>query len=317
VLYNLVPRPLSMSNITSAALFRTVDDCNPTLLMDEGDTFINHNEELRGVINSGHSRRSAGIVRLESIGDQYVPRRFTTWGAKAVALIGTLPSTLEDRAINITMRRCKRDERKPRLPHDETPEYELKLKRMAARWAADRLDALKKRQPADLESLGDRACDNWRPLLAIADELGGHWPDQARLAAEAISGDRELDNESRQTMLLADMKDCFGQLQSDIVSSADATEYLNDLEERPWADLRKGKGISPQWLASKLKPFGIRPSTRREGSKTFKGYHIEDFLDAFERYLPTEPVTPVTSLKQLELDDSQLVTPFDDVTTGW
>jgi hypothetical protein len=56
VIQALVPKPLLASNITAAAIFRTVEIARPTLLIDEGDTFLRENEELRGVLNSGHSK---------------------------------------------------------------------------------------------------------------------------------------------------------------------------------------------------------------------------------------------------------------------
>ena len=56
VLGALVPRPPPASNMTTAALFRAIDRYRPTLLIDEADTFLEQNEELRGVLNSGHSR---------------------------------------------------------------------------------------------------------------------------------------------------------------------------------------------------------------------------------------------------------------------
>jgi hypothetical protein len=51
----LVPRPCPASNITAAALFRAVEKWQPTLLIDEADTFLKNSDELRGILNSGHS----------------------------------------------------------------------------------------------------------------------------------------------------------------------------------------------------------------------------------------------------------------------
>ena len=94
-------RPLSASNITGAALFRTVELAHPTLLLDEADTFLIENEEMRGIINSGHTRSAAFVIRV--VGDDYEPRRFSTWCAKAIAGIGRLPGTTEDRSLIVTM----------------------------------------------------------------------------------------------------------------------------------------------------------------------------------------------------------------------
>ena len=102
VLQPLVPRPLPTSNITTAALFRSIEMWRPTLLVDEADSFLGDNDELRGVLNSGHCRDQAFLIR--SVGDDHTPTRFNTWGPKVVALIGSLPDTLEDRAIGIAKR---------------------------------------------------------------------------------------------------------------------------------------------------------------------------------------------------------------------
>jgi putative DNA primase/helicase len=47
VIGRLVSRPLIASNISAAALFRTIEACNPTILLDEADSFLRHNEDLR------------------------------------------------------------------------------------------------------------------------------------------------------------------------------------------------------------------------------------------------------------------------------
>ena len=59
VLRELVARPLPTSNVTVSAVFRTIEIANPTLLIDEADTFLKENEELRGILNSGHRKGSA------------------------------------------------------------------------------------------------------------------------------------------------------------------------------------------------------------------------------------------------------------------
>jgi hypothetical protein len=35
----------------------------PTLLIDEGDSFIKDNEEMRGILNSGHTKAAAHVIR--------------------------------------------------------------------------------------------------------------------------------------------------------------------------------------------------------------------------------------------------------------
>ena len=69
------------------------------MLIDEADSFLRNSDELRGVLNSGHTRDSAFVIR--TVGEDHEPRRFSTWGAKAIALIGKLPDTLADRSIEV------------------------------------------------------------------------------------------------------------------------------------------------------------------------------------------------------------------------
>ncbi len=117
LLGRLVNRPLSASNITPAALFRSIDAWQPTLLIDEADAFLRENEELRGMINCGHTRDSAKIIRV--VGDDFTPTAFNVWGAKALAGIGHLSDTVMDRAIILELRRKLADEKIERLRHAE------------------------------------------------------------------------------------------------------------------------------------------------------------------------------------------------------
>src|SRR5262245_59510974 len=165
----LAQRPLAAANITVAALYRTVEQFAPTLIVDEADTFLLTNLGLRGIINSGHTRATAFVVR--TVGHE--PRLFSTWGARMIALIGRLPSTLEDRAIVLPMRRRAPGETVERIRRDGLLRRLDPLRRRATRWVADHLAALQAADPAVPAALHDRQADNWRPLLAIADAAGG------------------------------------------------------------------------------------------------------------------------------------------------
>ena len=75
----IVYRGLMASSITASSIFRIIDAHHPTLIIDEADSFMVGNEEMRGVINSSHRRRNAFVIRTEKVGDDFVPKRFTTW----------------------------------------------------------------------------------------------------------------------------------------------------------------------------------------------------------------------------------------------
>jgi Protein of unknown function (DUF3631) len=286
VIQALVPKPLLASNITAAAIFRTVEIARPTLLIDEGDTFLRENEELRGVLNSGHSK-DGQVVRL--VGDNHEPRVFSTWCPTVVASIDWLPGTIEDRSIKIIMRRRRGDERVERF-RDDRIEALAVLAQKARRWVDDHIEELRKADPETPMELHDRAADNWRPLLAIADVVGGEWPKLSRMVANSMSESSAPDQESIRTMLLADIQSAFQN--TDRLSSDTLVATLVSLEDRPWAEMNKGWPLKKTGLARLLKPFKIFPTTiRLDGDRTAKGYYRSNFEDAFARYLSGQTVT--------------------------
>lgn len=287
LLAQIVRKPLPASNISPAAVFRAIETWTPTLLIDEADTFIRKNEELRGVLNSGHSRSSAFVIR--TTGDDHEPRQFSTWGAKVVAMIGNLPDTLADRAIPVAMRRKLPSEQVARL---RGAPYEALCQKLA-RWSSDHASSLGSIEPEIPAGLNDRAADNWEILLGIADRVGGRWPAKARNAALALSGDA-TGTESVKTMLLADMHQLLETAES--LSSSDLAKRLATIEERPWSEFgRTAKPITPRRIASLLSDFGISPSkfsTHPVYGPGTRGYTLASIQDAYHRY-----VSPSASAK--------------------
>ena len=130
VLYFLTPRSELSSNITAPALFRYIEDVRPTLLIDEADSFVKDNEELRGILNSGHTKAAANVIRNVD----HKPRRFSTWAPKAIATIRTLAETLEDRAVVVRLQRKPPGATVERLGRRDNAEFAA-LRSQAARWA--------------------------------------------------------------------------------------------------------------------------------------------------------------------------------------
>jgi len=201
-------RPLPSSNITEAALYRVVEKLEPTLLIDEGDTFLKKNPHFTGILNSGHTRATAFVYRC--VGDDAEPRRFNTFGPKMIALIGGLPAAATaDRSIILPMRRKTKSEQvlpvKKRRLFKDLEDY----RRRILRWTVDILPSLETAEPELPASLDDRAADNWQPLIALADAAGGRWPAHARKVACLLSGYR-ADDPSVGVELLTDIRSLFG-----------------------------------------------------------------------------------------------------------
>lgn len=289
-----VLRPLPASNISAASLYRVVEKYRPTLLIDEADTFLGDSDELRGIINSGHRRSSAYVLRCD--GDNLEPRSFSTWCPKAIALIGKLADTLDDRSIQIRMERKMAKDQVQRLRSDLIGKETDLIRRKAARWARDRGAGLREADPRIPSELHDRAQDNWRPMLAIADFAGGIWPSIARAAAVALADSAGDDNRSVRAQLLSDIRSIFESHNVTRISSEELTKALGEMIERPWPEWSKGKPITQRQISKLLKPFGVGTRQIRFGLSNNRGYELSDFEGAFLRYAeganPLQPLQP-------------------------
>jgi Protein of unknown function (DUF3631) len=284
VLDCLVYRPQQAAHATVAALFRLIDKWRPTLLIDEGDTFITgEDEELRGVLNSGHLRRGT-VSRV--VGDQHEVKVFSTFGAVAIALIGELPDTLADRSVTVPLVRRKRDEPIANFAGRRPKEALVPLTQQMMRWTRDNGEAIGAAQPEMPRALYNRLADNWHALLAIADAAGGDWPNRARTAA---THDLDPDAASVVEMLVADIATVFAKGALDFINSADLAAALVRIEGRPWAEYSRGKPLSTNMLARLLKPLKIAPRPDTIGD--VRGYRRGQFNEAFERYLGSEGVS--------------------------
>ena len=274
----LVPKPMHAINISPSVLFRVVEKHKPTVLVDEGDTFLKDNDDLRGILNGGHDRMSAFVWR--NVGDDHKPRQFRVWAPKAIAMIGRLPDTLEDRAIVVPLRRRRDGEVVERFRAGRLDQFAPLLSK-AARWAKDNLRPTANRDPAMPEGLNDRAQDNWRILVAIADQVGGHWPEIARAAAVALSSEAAKgdDSLSAGVLLLRDIREVMGGRES--MTSTALVEALVEMDEAPWREWRRGSPITTTGVARLLKPYKIRPY-RGKGASV---YRAADLQDPWSRYL--------------------------------
>lgn len=293
---------LVAANVSAPALYRAVESYRPTLLIDEWDSQSDgeRGEALRNVLNSGHAKDGC-VIRCE--GDTNELRTFSTYCPKVVAGIGKLPDTVADRSIIIPMRRKLKGEKVERFRRYDGTEIQSKCQR----WATDHQAAIESASPKLPNELDDRACDNWEPLLTIADLAGGDWPVAARRAAIALSAPAEADN--LRVLLLSDIRDMFQKKKTDRLTTAMVLEALNAIEDRPWATLCKGHELTAYRLSSLLKPYGIAPGTIRIEQSTAKGYQIEAFEDTFIRYLSDNLVESVTPSQSPPIQDE---TAFSD-----
>lgn len=282
----VVNRPMTGSSITPAVLFRVTEKHKPTLLIDEIDMLLKDNNELLGIINAGYSRHAPFTWRYDT--DEKCEKPFNVYGAKVFSGIGGMSGTFMSRSIRFELRRKHNDD-KPikRINEQDLPRsYTDSIKAKIKRWSDDNRQAVSQVRVTTPNKLGDREFDNWYILLQIAKVLGVY-----DVALQACLSINQTDKEpSVNEQLLSDIRDVF---KTPKMFGVDLCERLNDDPELCWGTYNKGQALAYDVMRKKLKGFGIETKQVRIGAFSKKGYDIEQFQQAFKRYLP--PVSPPLS----------------------
>ncbi|WP_376771133.1 DUF3631 domain-containing protein [Streptomyces boluensis] len=278
-------------NASAAAIFRSIDgDDPPTLLVDEADTLFSSpraaekNEEVRGLINAGHQR---GRPTLRVSGPEHQVHEFPTFAMAALAGIGNLPDTIQDRAVVIRMRRRAAGEKVASFRTGrDTPALNAIRDRLHTWLQPLFAQAMETEPPMPVE---DRAADTWEPLVIIADLAGGDWPMLARTACRTMT-DYEAGQDEEgglRTRLLVGIRRAFAAVGDPaMLGTKHLLESLNADKEAPWAEYG-ANGLTPRGLQLLLKPYGIGSANRRfpDGTQA-KGFARNQFLDTWARYCP-------------------------------
>ena len=262
LVFNLSNRPIPASNISAAAMYRTIKDDCPTFVLDEADTFIKDDEVLRGVINSGHKRAFAWVIRV--INDKGETGRFSTWCPKAIAMIGLPKGTILSRSIHIRLQRKGEGQETKLLTDDHYADSE-NLRRKISRLAND--IRAKVRAFKEVNLLRNRAGDNWRPLFAIAREAGEEWTKETVRSAQRIQRRVGKDTLSFGQYLIAALGELVRQKREKrgipatekfFIKTEDILDWnegLNSDNEAPWAELQNG--LTAHRLRKELRAYEV------------------------------------------------------------
>ncbi|MEU7934318.1 DUF3631 domain-containing protein [Micromonospora echinofusca] len=294
--------PLITVNASPAAVYRAIGtDDPPTLLVDEADTIFGPaaeaNEDLRGLLNAGHQRNRPAI-RWDAAAQKV--EKIPTFSMAALAGIGAMPDTIEDRAVVIRMRRRAPGEQVAPYRHRRDSPALRALARQLTGWLRANLRNLETAEPA--MPVEDRAADTWEPLVAVADLAGGDWPQRARQACEALNAERDGNAvPSDRIRLLTDCRAAFRAINAvdnqgrPAIPSSVLLDKLRTDPEAPWAEYGKaGTGLTAMKLGQLLAEYEIRSANIRFGSAygQVKGYYQADFTDAWNRYCPAPNTVP-------------------------
>jgi Protein of unknown function (DUF3631) len=321
IVQHVVRRPLAATDTSEAAMFRAIDRWRPTLLIDEADRLFAKSRDLVGLVNSGYSRVGQVIrtVEVQRGGLRtFDPVPFSTYAPVALAGIGRLASTIEDRSIRIALVRQPQGNTHKRIGLSGL----MRVREIVGPHLIAHADAIgtamtvgvpDKTIPA---SLNDRDADNWRPLLSLAALAGGSWPARAYAAAvelcrETADGDRGPEWALRQIVegITAYRRDAVEKYQQWIrngrragppqpgqrvpqrtsacrfIASEDLARWLMAKDDSGFGEYRDTGGAKSR-IARVLRPFGLLPNQRKIGGERVRGYTVPAIRAVWRQYRP-------------------------------
>jgi uncharacterized protein DUF3631 len=292
----LVAKPEMTISITPAAVFRMLVEGPITLLFDEIDAVFNpktggNNEDLRALLNAGY-KRTATVARCVGDAKSMNVTRFPVYAPVALAgIAGGMPATITTRAVTIHMRKRRFDEVVEEFIEEDVEREAAPVHADLEAWAHRVADEVARARPERPDGVRDRAAEIWRPLLALADAAGGHWPQTARKACRHFVVEAGPQNVSTGVRLLSDIRDIFTAQNTDRMATADLIRELHAIEDGPWTDLQ-GKPLDSRRLAKELDRYSARPKDVKVNGKALKGYRVDSdggLADAWSRYLAPIP----------------------------
>lgn len=312
----LVPDPILSISASPAVIVRLVSAGKPTILYDEIDAVFGNaraqeaNGDLCAILNGGY-RRGAKVYRCVTHGKKVETEALDAFAPVAVAGLRTLPDTLASRAVVIRMQRRAPGELVEAFRYRFHASQGEQIRDELAEWAEEHAANIGAAEPALPHGIQDRAADCWEPLVAIADEAGGDWPERAGAAAVHFNDKASDDTLTRGVELLRDIRDAFGN--DSRLSIKGLLDRLIEKPEAPWGDLG-GHPLNVRGLSQRIKEYGIKSNTVRLGEHTAKGYLASDFADAWCRYLPAKGSSNTGNAGHIIDNENKVVTDVTDVT---
>lgn len=285
----------------SESIFRLIDKDPLTLCIDEVDRWDNESkQQIWGIINAGFLRAGGEVYRSVGKGSDQAPMTFKVFCPKVISGIDqqSLPDTVQDRSIPIELVRKLKEEPAERFRHRvEFPimeEIKVLLEPLLGYSAYNYEDENSLFDSVHEDSLiatyenaieNDRALDIVEPLVIVASMGTDEWLTRTVNACVNLTK-REYDNESN--ISLEVLRVCYEikveRMGQKNIHSEDLVKAINEKKDSELAYLNQF-GVDQNWLAKKLRTFGISPTNVRVAGTVKKGYKFNDFVLPAQRFL--------------------------------
>jgi hypothetical protein len=263
---------------TVSPLFRILDACRGTLVMDEGDfRFSDERAEIVKILNNGNAR-GFPVLRSESTPQkEYDPRAFHVFGPKIVATRGLFSDrALESRCITEEM---ERRPPRPDIPLNLPPAFADEALALRNQLLMFRFRNVTEHRIVDasaLRSIEPRIAQIFAPLLAtIEDEATKERVIAlARRYSEKLVAERSLSLEAE---LLSAIRGLFD---SGLVLSIKA--IADKFSEEHGAEYRKP--VTPRWIGGVLRSRLSLVPVKSHGTFVIPATETPKLRQLFDRY---------------------------------
>ncbi|HEV2988300.1 MAG TPA: DUF3631 domain-containing protein [Candidatus Angelobacter sp.] len=313
ILRSLCAQPWWAAGVSRSAFTRKINADHPTVLLDNWQTVFSGSDktQMTGFLlngcdhpNYGNSGDEACTEASRSGDPNYPitnlpnypipsPNYPISFCPKAFAGPDPLPPSLARRSIPIVLERRKPSEVVKRAMNLLAPGAAAKLTSWMQQWARAHTKQIETTfensggQGRLLPSLTPHQRSSAQVLIVLADAIGGDWSQKARAALPEVFKDAQ----QTEISLLSDIRDAFAHHGNpERIFSSELLDYLYGLDQRLWHEWgKKGEPMTPHALSVILrKSFKIYSRSQRRGEDKRRGYQLSDFIEAWERYLPTQ-----------------------------
>lgn len=283
----MVINPLIASNASSASIFRALAKDWITLLLDEVETFnLTQGSDLVGIINSGHKKSTATVLRCGIEREGFDPKGFFVGGFKVISgLPSDISKSLLTRFIEIIMQVKPKDQEVMRLSKIDSQIFDD----IATRFKTLRDSGQVAKKLRLLEApkvFGNRKNDKWEALFLIGELTGS--PEKEVLIEAAKRIDDEQEEPDLGIQILSDIKQIMDDLKAPRIPSDALYQQMQKLRDGEWKKYDYGRGLSKNELQKRIRTFGVKTERFKHGGKSVTGYTSSQFHDSWRRYLPEE-----------------------------
>lgn len=264
----ITKKSLLTANITTAALFRSIEKKKPTLIVDEMESLSKESkDDMRLIIQSGYKK---GLSATRCTGEEHEPKDFDVYCPKIFASISCPNDVMESRCITIIMRRtCNR--KIANMEIDGESVLWINFKVGSETVIINYSDKLQEIYALIEEPvLFGRDWELWKPILSMSKLISEDLYQKMRSYAIKKSKQRKEDEKDTPKFVII-------QVLLDIIG-ADGW-YFNSQILEPVKE--QFEWMSPQKLGYELKELGLKSESSNRGRKYF--LRVEDIKDIAER----------------------------------